>query len=49
MVRVVLPALFYIKFGSRALARNGHARQNGATALPGGSKNDCQLGRTKSQ
>jgi hypothetical protein len=46
--RVVLPALFYIKFGSRALARNGYARQNGAMALPGGSKNDCQLGRTKS-
>jgi hypothetical protein len=28
MVRVVLSALFYIQFGSRALARNGHARQN---------------------
>jgi hypothetical protein len=38
MVRVVLPALFYIQFGSRALARNGHARQNGATVLPGGNK-----------
>jgi hypothetical protein len=47
--RVVLPALVYIQFGSRALARNGQAQQNGATTLQGGSKNHGQLGRIESQ